>query len=287
MTRSFKGLLVSLLLLAGLSSSSAFAAKPFQEQLTASWRGSWVVTSTETRSACSGFYTNNLISGRLAKSDGAHRFDLGEVGQVQKVDVKRARVDLLIDLDEPLLIAYEEGPFQLFRDAHCKIELRIEVPRAAIKSRDLEVVGEYLAAAVERFETSIAARESGPWNGRLMEPYPENYEETLAAHEAWRVEEEFRAVRERLVRALDVAERITSRVSTSVSYSQGLTAGMRGYSQSYASTCWDWAKKTFYPKSGSPPADSDIDAYDWERGYKDGQELAFQVELAQRLGECL
>src|SRR5574341_1026729 len=74
------------------------------DSLESRWRGAWVLTSVDTYSDCAGTHTNNRVNGALVQSKGKLRFLPGELAQVQKIDLKRSRVDLLLNLPQPLLL---------------------------------------------------------------------------------------------------------------------------------------------------------------------------------------
>ena len=102
-------------------------AGSLEKEVKGEWLGAWVVTGVESYSDCGSAHTNNRINGSLVKSKGDHRFQPGELAKINKIDVKKSRLDLLLTLAEPMLIPYQEGPFTLYREAQCKIELEIMV----------------------------------------------------------------------------------------------------------------------------------------------------------------
>src|SRR5580765_4015533 len=91
----------------------AFAAD-LEDSLESRWRGAWVLTSVDTYSDCGGFHTDNRVNGSLVQSKGRFRFRAGELAQVQKIDLKRSRLDLSLSLPEPLLLSFQDGPFTLY-----------------------------------------------------------------------------------------------------------------------------------------------------------------------------
>ena len=97
------------------------------------WLGAWVVTRSEMYSDCNAVYTQNRINGSLVSGRGARRFQPGELAKVTKVDAGRHRIDVRISLVEPVLLTYREGPFTLYDEASCRVELEVEVSRDQVK----------------------------------------------------------------------------------------------------------------------------------------------------------
>src|SRR5256885_3282487 len=91
-------------------------ASDLQRTMESRWRGAWVLTAVDTYSDCSGFHTDNQVSGTLVNSKGRFRFRPGEMAQVGKVDVKRSRIEILLSLPEPVLTSLRDGPFTLYNE---------------------------------------------------------------------------------------------------------------------------------------------------------------------------
>ena len=98
----------------GLVNSHASLATASEPALNAGWRGAWVLIGTDTYSGCGGNFTNNAVRGRRVQSKGEYRFGTGELGTVYKINLKRKRVDVLVELAEPLRVEHREGPFTLY-----------------------------------------------------------------------------------------------------------------------------------------------------------------------------
>ena len=60
-------------------------------------------------------------------------FEPGEVVKIDKLNLKRARLDLFLTLAEPLLVAHADGPFELYDETECQVKLMIDVPRPIIR----------------------------------------------------------------------------------------------------------------------------------------------------------
>ena len=272
------------LVIAAFGPAAPLSASKLEDALGQRWRGAWVLLEIETRSDCGENYTNNEISGKLSRGNGSERFAAGELGQVYKVDVKRNRIDLLIELSEPLLVSFVDGPFELFREAYCKIELEVQVPRELIKGRQTDEIDALFTGLMERHATSDEALSSDSWNGRRVEPFPADYDRVLAAYDEWKLEQ----LQGHLADALSDAERITDRVESDVSYAQGFAEGMRTYSPKYRNAdCASLADASFYPGSGNASVGSDGDSAKWNEGYREGQLLAWNIDRARAIERCL
>ena len=66
-------------------------AGSFEDSVRARWRGAWVVVTTDVYSSCTGAtsYHTNKLAGTLVTNRGGHRFVQGEVGKVQKLQLKK------------------------------------------------------------------------------------------------------------------------------------------------------------------------------------------------------
>src|SRR5262245_46020405 len=114
------------------ASFSAASAGDLQRELAGRWRGSWVIVEVGVRSDCGGMYTNNRLNGRRVSGSGAFTFEAGELAQIDKVDLHRARLDVLLTLAEPTRVSWQDGPFTLYRQASCRVELQAELPRSVV-----------------------------------------------------------------------------------------------------------------------------------------------------------
>jgi hypothetical protein len=260
-----------------------------EDTMRSRWKGAWVLLKAEAASGCDGSFTNNSVSAGRIIPAGGHRLGVGELGRVDNVHVKRQRVDVLIGLAEPLLIAFSDGPFDLVRQDPCRIELQFATPRGMIKAADASAIDQILGTVLERHVGQDSAMASALYNGRQVEPFPRDWEDTLAAYEEWKREQVYAQIADRLGRALEEAVRITNRVKTGAAYGDGLAAGMRGYHGNLSGKdCPKLAEKSFYASGGSVPSDySGSSKKDWQNGHREGQLLAFNVDLAERLESCL
>jgi hypothetical protein len=250
-----------------------------EAEVNARWQGAWVVTRGAVRSDCGGRYTNNELRGDLVVGDGRFSLPPGELGQVAKVNVNRRRVELLVDLTEAVLAERVEGPFTLYDEAACRVELRLDRPEGGD-----EVIERALAAVVERHASVDAARESGLWNERRREDYPPDYEATLAEHAVWRAQQVNGEVQARLDEAIEETASLARGIDDEAEYLAGLAAGIdHGRKEYYDRDCAGLLSKSAYAVVDRPPSGQ---SGDWEEGYADGQRLLYFAEMAKRLRGC-
>ena len=245
---------------------------------------------TEALSDCNERYTNNRMRGPLPSSGGLHRFAAGELGRVDNLHLHRARIDLLVELAEPLRVELRDGPFQLYEHRVCRIELELPAPRSVVRGGDPGRLEALILAVAERWEARPTPGESALWNRRRVEPLPADHEERLAAYHAWKQEQLFLALRDRLAQALDRAADIAAGVDRDDAYAQGLVLGMREYDRDrfYSTACEELPVTRFSPAYGRPPQDLDDDQErDWKDGFEEGQQLLFEISLARRIERCL
>jgi hypothetical protein len=264
-------------------------AGDLEEELARRWVGAWVVVLPEVASDCSGFYTNTEVRGRLAASKGRHRFQAGELAQVDKLKLASGRVDLYLTLAETLLVPRREGPFELFDERTCKVQLMVELPREVVHARRVEGVMEVLASAAVAFPTRAEAEGSPQWNGRRRAAYPADYELTLAQYAAWKAEQENARVSEVRERAADAAAAVVGRLSDDPSYLAGLAAGVEALRSFRPASCALLGTMSFSAAERPAPrehAGDTPEAKAWRRGFRDGQELAYSLALLREARNC-
>ena len=276
---------VVLILAAALPAVAADLERDLEQRL----RGAWVVVLGETFSDCAGIYNNNEVGAMGTSSKADHRFEPGELAKVDKINLKSDRLDLFVTLAEPLLVSRSDGPFELFDEKQCKVQLLVDVPRSTVRSGDAPEVMALLAPVVEVYPSQSQARGSGNWNRRVRDSYPPDYERTLARHAVWQAEQTNAAVASRSNGAIDDANRLVRDLREDPDYLAGFAAGaeaMRSWWESSCSTLvgasFSWVKKSA-PKGhsgGSQPERR------WRDGWDDGQELVFNLALADRLRGC-
>ncbi len=265
------------------------ACADFEDDVERAWAGAWVVARVEVASDCSGFYTNNEVRGRLSSSKGSRRFAEGELARVDKVNVKSDRVDLYLSVAEPVLVPRTDGPFTLYDERSCRVQFMVDVPRDAIKGRRLDDVGARLLEVVERHESESAARRSRAWNERERDPYPRDYEETVARHAAWKAEEVNRALATTRLAALDAANQALERVTDDPPYLAGFSAGVEAQRRRSLPSCSSFAGARFESDEQGPPSDRRGDGpaeRAFRRGFRDGQLLVWGTRVARAVEGC-
>jgi hypothetical protein len=265
----------AVLVLAALAAAHAVRAAGLEDQVNARWRGGHVVTRLAMASSCDGFYNDNEVIGVRAESKARRRFAAGEAARVERIGARRGRVDVFLDLTEGVLEEIHDGPFTLYEPRTCKVQLRVPVP----DRWTAEQVEERLAELLDLHGSLREAEASPAWNRRRREPFPPDYEKTLAAYEAWKVAQRNAAVRARMDAALEEASRIGERVHADPEYLQGFAAGMEKGRDRHFGDCGSLASASFYPDSGKGSSA-------WKRGYEDGQRLGWNLALLRRLKEC-
>jgi hypothetical protein len=278
-----------------------------QDAVASRWRGAWVVTTAETRADCMGMYTNNRVSGRLVSSKGRWRFKAGELARVDGIDLKRDRVDLRMSLAEPLLVPRQDGPFTLYDETPCRVELQVEVARDLVKGRDVAGLDRVLLVAVERHSTEDEARASRRYNHRERDPYPSDYEQTLAAHAAWQARQTNIAVQAHIDALVDDTSRIPERITGDPDYMAGFARGVETARSSRPDSCpglmtvgtgtlhtgsGHHGQATAVPagrggggRAGGASGESEAQAR-YARGYADGVRLTQGLDAIRRLPGC-
>src|SRR6266849_9654409 len=87
-----------------LLTTPVFASK-LEQSLESRWRGAWIVTRVDVQSDCNGMRTDNDVRGTLLSSRGRYPFRAGELARIDKVDLHRSRIDLVLNLPEPKLVS--------------------------------------------------------------------------------------------------------------------------------------------------------------------------------------
>lgn len=267
-------------------------ASEMERTLEARWRGAWILTNVDTYSDCAGTHTNNRVNESLVTSRGRMRFRPGELAQVVKVDLKRARLDLLLSLPEPILVSSQDGPFTLYNEARCLMELDVELPREVVSRSNLDGIDTALRPILMRHTSQDAAMQAKAWNHRKRDAYPADYDETLAEHAVWKAEQANAAVQARIDKAMAETSRLTDRVSADADYLKGFAAGIEAMRAIDLGRCGDLMSRDF---SSLAPAPARVAvagfageaANRYSSGFQDGQRLVFGLESLRRLPQCL
>ena len=258
-------------------------AADLDDQLDRQLRGSWAILEIEVYSSCSGTYSDNRIGAAGVTSKADRRFDAGELVKIDKIKVKRARVDLLTTFSEHILVTTQDGPFELFDERECKAQLIFELPRELIKSGDADTVLAAIHTALSIFSSQSAAMESADWNGREREPYPDDYEQTLARYEQWKAERINVAVTAGIDRSITEATEVADDIESDVDYLDGFAAGAEKMQEIRLSDCARLIDASFASRKKNPPSEKNSA---WKRGFEDGQSLVFHLRRASKLKGC-
>lgn len=258
-------------------------AGELEQRLRNQYQGAWIILKTEAYSNCNGFFNDNVIQDGRISSKAKHFFKPGELGKINKINVKRSRISVMVTFSEPFLANREEGPFTLYDELTCKIELRFNLGRAVIKQKDTASIEAAFNDAFVVFNQEGQATTSKLYNQRVIAAYPENYEETLREYEAWVLEQKFVEIDRKIETCLREMGRILARVQEQGEYARGFVAGIRAMKQESFGDCDQMlhAQPSRYMES---PKDRVTPNY--KDGYEDGQKVAFYQEVIAILREC-
>ena len=259
------------------------SASRLDDDLDRRLRGAWATLGVEVYSSCSGTYSDNTISNAGVASKAARRFEAGELVKIDKIKVKRARVDLLTTFAEPVLVSHNDGPFELWEERECKAQLIFEVGRATIKRGNADEIMALLAAAMTTYGSRDSARSSDGWNGRERRPYPDDYDRTLARYEAWRAEQTNTAVAAGIEKAVDEAAHAAEEIEQDADYLDGFAAGVEEMESLDINDCARLIDASFSSFRERPPSGK---TSTWDRGFDDGQSLVFHLYLSRELRHC-
>jgi hypothetical protein len=278
-------LLVALALGVGLTQPAT--AGKLGREIKSSWLGAWVVLRVEAYSECGAGYTNNRVNGDLVRARSGQRFQPGELAKLESLNVRRSRIDLRLALAESVLVAYDEGPFTLYREAECRLDLEVMVPREAVKQKNADAIDEILASILERYPTEEQARMSEDWNGREREEYPADYEDTLARLELWRVERHNAHVQQQLDLATEETERLPGRIQGNSDYLAGFAEGVQRARGTDLRSCFTLMAVDLDEllRDGRTP-ENDPAAARRDRGLRDGQLLVYSLALLREGPQC-
>ncbi len=265
-----------------LLSVSPLVHADLQDDVNARWRGAWVIVTGEIYSNCNGATTNNRISGDLVSGRGRVIFEPGELARVARVDVRRRRVDVFLDVRENMLLDYQDGPFTLYREASCPVELEFDY--GDTRTRDLGIGGieAQLHQWFERHARLEDAESSPSWNGRVRDDYPLDYEETLAAYEAWQIDQHNLLIDHKIAESNEQSGNLLAQVSSDSEFGAGLSFGIAAMREDLSDECDRLvaSEPATFARSYEAPNP------DWGNGYKTGQQLAYHIEISRRLPGC-
>lgn len=274
---------ISLVMITLMVAAFSFASD-LGDRLNRELKGGWGILEVEVYSACGGTYSDNEVGMAGVASKARHRFAAGELVKIDNVKVKRQRVDLMLTLNAPLRVSHMEGPFELYDQRSCRVQLMVYVPRELVKNADLGG----LLAEVKNHVTLHASRDnaelSGDWNGRETKPLPDDYEETLYRHAVWKAEQTNVAVQDGIDHALSEAAEAIEDLDDDADYLAGFGEGSEKMGGFTVTSCDSLLSVSFTSYRKSAPADR---SRNWKDGWIDGQKLVFHVLVADRLRSCL
>ena len=261
---------------------SSASRADLQDDLNARWRGAWLIITGDISSNCNGLTTDNRISGDLLSTNGRFAFEQGEIVQVKKIDARRRRVDVLLDLREGVLIEYQDGPFALYREASCDVELEIDFGSSRTRDIGIEGVEAQFGEWFERYARLDDAMQSANYNHREREDYPEDYASTLAAYEDWKIDQHNLLVADRIADSTEKTSLLVAQVHADNEFGAGLSKGISEMREAMSDNCDRLVSSSpaTFGKSAEAPNE------DWADGYTTGQQLAYHIELSRRLGRC-
>jgi hypothetical protein len=253
-----------------------------QDDLNARWRGAWLIVTGDISSNCNGLTTDNRISGDLVSTSGRFIFEPGELARVEKIDAKRNRVDVIVDLRENVLIAYQDGPFTLYREGACKVELEVDFGSRRAKDVGIAGIEAQFAEWFERHARLDDALASASYNHRVREDFPADYDSTLIAYENWKIDEHNRLVADRIADSTEQTSLLLAHVDSDKEFGAGLGSGIASMREAMTDECGRLISSS--PATFAESVDAPNE--DWADGYKTGQELAYHIELSRRLSRC-
>jgi len=259
------------------------SASDLDDRLNQRLRGGWAVLEVEVYSGCAGTYSDNKVGDAGVAGKAANRFEAGELVKIDKVNAKRQRVDLLMTLTVPLRSPRTEGPFKLYDEKVCQIQLIVPFSREQIKSGDDGFLATRIEELITLYPSLEDARDSDAWNGRQPLPLPDDYDLTLERYAEWKAEQTNAAVREALRRAVSDAADVADDLDDDDDYLAGFAAGAEEMSSFSTTQCSSLLNTSFSYHDTAAPRDK---PKRWRDGWEDGQELIFNVLLAERLQDC-
>jgi hypothetical protein len=158
------------------------------------------------------------------------------------------------------------------------------VPRELVKNANVEGLLSEVKNHVTLYASRDDAQMSDDWNEREVEPFPEDYEETLQRHAAWKAEQTNAAVREGIDHALSEAAEVADDIDDDDDYLAGFGAGAEKMADFGLTSCSSLLNASFTTYRKNPSSDQ---TRSFKDGWDDGQKLVFNVLLANGLRSCL
>jgi hypothetical protein len=125
--------------------------------------------------------------------------------------------------------------------------------------------------------------DSSLWNKRRRQPFPADYDLTLALYDHWKAEQTNAAVAARMDKATEEAADAADDIDRDPDYLDGFAAGAEEMRNEGPSDCAALIDASFYSWRDSPPSGN---SSAWKRGWEDGQCLVFNLKLLDGLRHC-
>lgn len=263
----------------------------FRNDVVDRWTGRWVVTRVETRSDCSGVYTDNLAGGRRIASGGRERFAAGTPARVDSVDVSASHVSLRLTLSELLLVTRPYREVTLRDEARCQVELKIGVPPGVVESGDLIGLETSLEPLVERYRNEGSALLASNFLPDGDPARAAMRQDAIAAHQEWKQEQASGAYEARMGEWVRLTTRLSGQISTDPDYLDGFARGVEVGRSAPARNCADIVRDgPALPSSGRPAravaAAKGRRQKTWARGYDDGVRLVLGLRAIEVMPQC-
>lgn len=263
--------LLTLLLLGGASVARA----DVEAELTSRFKGLYALTQVPIFSECTKSYTDNDVTVTGAARGKGRRIAPGELARIDKVAITFSTIDVYLGASEPVLVSWTDGPFTLYDQPYCKMQLKLAA--AGDVRRDLAKAVAAVEKVVAVYRTPEEAKRTSGWNGRRCEPYPKGWEQTKAEYAAWKLAQTNRAVQAKIDEAIDQANQAMERVNDGADALAAFAAGVRARRDESFGSCESMLGATFYAHGSSGKE---------ERAHAEGQRLAFYLALARELRKC-
>ncbi|MEO8503049.1 MAG: hypothetical protein ABI609_04045 [Acidobacteriota bacterium] len=257
----------------------ALAAGPLyadaEKDLQRTWHGAFVLTRTPLFSECTDHFTDNgVVQGRVSAGKNLH-FSPGEIATIDKVEVTWTRIDVSLTFLEPFRVSWKDGPYTLYDQRRCRVQLNMDLPRDVRK--DATKASAAIAAMLQTFPSEALARRAADYNKRKVEAYPAGWERTKAEYETWRVTHLNARIQEKIDTLLRESQDALDRGRDDDEYLKCFGKGARTRSYQSFGSC-DSLLNDYFLSSGS---------CDNQRGYDDGERLAWTLGIVRALQACL
>jgi hypothetical protein len=262
--------------LLGATALATAASADVEDSLRARLRGRWALVRSPIASECTGHYTDNVVSGRRASGPGPVMLPAGELVSIDNVDVgPLAGLSVNLGLLVPYRVSIVDGPYTLYEQRPCRVQLKFDVPREVRK--DAARAEEAILGVLEAHDSESAARRSEAWNRREPEALPEDSEEVWAEYRVWKAAQVNLAVRRKLDEVLAETQATLRSMREEPDYLESFALGVASRRYESPGDCDALLQASFYV-SGSGGAS--------QRGWEDGQRVAWAAAVARGLGGC-